>query len=193
VDSAQQQSPRLRPWFGITVLIVSVLAAGFWTWRWLSSIGGPTALSDRFGALAPLVSIPAHVVLAATPFPSELIGVANGSIYGLWAGTLYGWIAWWSAGMLVYVLARRGAHGVDEAALGRRVPSWLKRFPVEHPVFLIVGRQVPFGFHAINVMAAIGGVSPRRQMLLSAISNLIYAFLAAATGTGLVSIGGPGR
>jgi uncharacterized membrane protein YdjX (TVP38/TMEM64 family) len=175
------------------VLIVSVLAAGFWTWRWLSSIGGPTALSERFGALAPLVSIPAHVVLAATPFPSELIGVANGSIYGLWAGTLYGWIAWWSAGMLVYVLARRGAHGVDEAVLGRHVPAWLKRFPVEHPVFLIVGRQLPFGFHAINVMAAIGGVSPRRQMLLSAISNLIYAFLAAATGTGLVSIGGRGR
>ena len=172
---------------------MSVLFAGFWTWRWLSAVGGPTALPDRFGPLAPLVSIPAHVVLAATPFPSEIVGVANGSIYGLWAGTLYGWAAWWSAGMIVYALARRGASGVDEAALANRVPAWLQRFPVEHPAFLIVGRQLPFAFHAVNVMAAIGGVSPRRQMLLSAISNLIYAFLAAASGVGLVSIGGPGR
>ena len=172
-------------------LIAALLVAGYWTWRWLSMAGGPSGLADRFGPWAPLVSVPAHIVLSAAPFPSEVIGVANGSIYGLWAGTLYGWISWWSGGMIIYALARRGANDHDSQT--QMLPKWFRRFPAGHPVVLILGRQLPFSFHAINVMAAVGGVSLRRQILLSAISNLIYAFLSAAAGVGLVSTGWLGR
>jgi hypothetical protein len=78
-------------------LIAAVVLAGYVVWRWLEAIGGVEALFDRFGSLAPLVSIPVHVLLSATPFPSELIGVANGSVYGLWHGTICSWIGWWRA------------------------------------------------------------------------------------------------
>jgi uncharacterized membrane protein YdjX (TVP38/TMEM64 family) len=171
------------------MLIAFVIVAGYFAWRWLSTIGGPIALANRLGSWAPIVSVPVHVLLSATPFPSELIGIANGSIYGLWIGTLCGWIGWWCGGMLQYTLARRAANDIDETTLVRRIPGWLRGFPAGHPAFMIIGRQLPFGFHAVNVMAAVSGVSPKRQMLLSAISNLIYAMLAAATGAGLVSTG----
>ena len=174
---------------GTIALIVAVLVASGLTWRWLEITGGPTALADRFGPWAPLVSIPTHTLLSSTPFPSELLGVANGSTYGLWLGTLYGWVAWWSGGMIEFALARRSAHNPTTQSAESRLPTWLRRFPAGHPVVMILGRQLPFGFHAVNVTAAISGVTINRQMLLSAISNLIFAFIAAATGAGLVATG----
>jgi uncharacterized membrane protein YdjX (TVP38/TMEM64 family) len=175
--------------FGTIALVIAVLVASGATWRWLSITGGPTALADRFGSWAPLVSIPAHTILSSTPFPSELLGVANGSIYGLWLGTLYGWAAWWSGGMIEFALARRSATNPTRQPTQRRLPNWLQRFPAGHPTVMILGRQLPFGFHAVNVMAGISGVTIKRQVLLSAISNLIFAFLASATGAGLVATG----
>lgn len=170
-------------------LIAAVVLAGYVAWRWLDAVGGVGALFDRFGSLAPLVSIPVHVLLSATPFPSELIGVANGSVYGLWHGTIYSWIGWWCGAVLEYALVRRGAREIKWTDAARRLPEWLRRFPVGHPVFLIVGRQLPFGFHTVNVLAGLAGVSPQRQLICAAISNLPYAFLSAAAGAGLIAAG----
>jgi uncharacterized membrane protein YdjX (TVP38/TMEM64 family) len=167
--------------------IGAVLLAGCLAWRWLESAGGAEVLLARFGSLAPLVSIPMHVVLSATPFPSELVGVASGSVYGLWLGTLYAWIGWWCGAVLEYAVVRRGTREIDLGNDRLRVPGWLQRFPVDHPLFLIVGRQLPFGFHAVNLAAAVGGVSPVRQVVCAGISNIPYAFLSAAAGAGLVA------
>ena len=146
-------------------LIAAVVLAGYVAWRWLEAIGGVDALFDRFGSLAPLVSIPIHVLLSATPFPSEIIGVANGSVYGLWHGTICSWIGWWCGAVLEYTLVRRGAREIKWTDAASHLPEWLRRFPVAHPVFLIVGRQLPFGFHTVNVLAGLTGVSRRRQWL----------------------------
>jgi uncharacterized membrane protein YdjX (TVP38/TMEM64 family) len=169
-------------------LIAALILAGYVAWRWLEATG-VGALFDRFGPLAPLVSIPVHVLLSATPFPSELIGIANGSVYGLWLGTLYSWIGWWCGAALEYTLVRRGAREIEWGDAASRLPKWLSRFPVGHPVFLIVGRQLPFGFHTVNVLAGLARVSARRQLICAAISNLPYAFFSAAAGAGLIAAG----
>ena len=167
--------------------IGAVLLAGFVAWRWLDSTGGAEALFAQFGSWAPLVSIPTHVLLSATPFPSELVGVASGSVYGLWLGTLYAWIGWWCGAVLEYAVVRLGARQIELAEDRLRLPAWLRRFPVDHPLFLIVGRQLPFGFHAVNVAAGLARVSPTRQVVCAGISNLPYAFFSAAVGAGLVA------
>lgn len=164
-----------------------VLLAAYFSWRWLEGIGGALAVFDEFGSWAPLVSIPVHVLLSATPFPSELIGVANGSVYGLWVGALCSWVGWWCGAGLEYGLVRFGARQVDLGGSARRLPAWLRRFPVGHPVFLIAGRQLPFGFHTVNVLAGLAGVSARRQLVCAAVSNVPYAFFTAAVGAGLVA------
>lgn len=169
-----------------------MITIGYVVWRWISVFGGPTALSKRIGAWAPAISIPAHIVLSATPFPSELFGVTNGSIYGLFVGTIYSWIGWWCGAMVEYSLLRRGAQQTNTDAIEGRLPKWVRRFPIDHPAFLISGRFAPFGFHTVNVLAATAGVSPRHQMITAAISNLIYAFATAAVGAGLIAIGWPG-
>lgn len=171
--------------------IAAVLLVAYATWRWLEVSGGAVALRARFGALAPLASIPVHVLLSATPFPSELVGVANGTLYGLWVGTLCSWIGWWGGAALEYAMVRLGVRQVDSEAAVRRLPGWLRRFPVGHPLFLIVGRQLPFGFHAVNILAGLAGVSARRQLICAAISNLPYAFLTAAVGAGVIAASSP--
>ena len=80
---------------------------------------------------APLVSIPVHVLLAATPFPSELVGVANGTVYGLWLGTLYAWIGWWCGAVLEYAIVRLGARQTEFVNDRLHVPVWMRRFPAE--------------------------------------------------------------
>jgi len=167
--------------------ICAVLLAGFLAWRWLESAGGAQILLERFGSWAPLVSIPIHVLLSATPFPSELVGIASGSVYGLLFGTLYAWIGWWGGAVLEYAMVRLGAKQIETGTDHLRVPGWLRRFPVDHPLFLIVGRQLPFGFHAINIAAGVGGVSLMRHFTCAGISNLPYAFLTAAVGAGLIA------
>jgi len=167
--------------------IAVVLLAAYATWRWLEATGGSVALLERFGPLAPLVSIPVHVLLSATPFPSELIGVANGSVYGLWVGALCSWIGWWCGAALEYGLVRLGARQAQWVDAVGHLPRWLRRFPVGHPVFLIVGRQLPFGFHTVNVLAGLAGVSGRRQVICAAVSNVPYAFFSAAVGAGMIA------
>jgi hypothetical protein len=46
--------------------------------------------------------------MSAAPFPSEIVGIADGIIYGLWLGKLYGAIAWWCGAMLEYTLVLKG-------------------------------------------------------------------------------------
>jgi len=167
--------------------IAAVVLGAYLTGRWLEGIGGAVALFERFGPAAPLVSIPVHVLLSATPFPSELIGVANGSVYGLWGGALCSWTGWWCGAALEYGLVRLGARHVEWADAVGHLPRWLRRFPVGHPVFLIVGRQLPFGFHTVNVVAGLAGVSGRRQVICAAVSNVPYAFSSAAVGAGLIA------
>lgn len=172
---------------GVTALvIVAVLAIAFASWRVVES-SGAEALLLRFGPLAPLLSVPIHVVLSATPFPSEMIGLANGAVYGFWLGTLCSWLGWWCGAILEYGLLRRGTRQIGARVEFERLPGWLRRFPVGHPFFLIVGRQIPFGFHLVNVFAGVAGVPPARFVFCAAVSNLPYALLSAAMGAGVVA------
>jgi uncharacterized membrane protein YdjX (TVP38/TMEM64 family) len=169
------------------VPVTAILAGGYLVWRWLETAGGPAGLSQHFGAIAPLLSIPAHLLLSATPFPSETIGIANGALYGFGAGTLYGWLAWWGGSMVEYGIAR-GSIKTEPKAQPPRFPLWLQRVPASHPVFLIVGRLFPFGYHAVNIAAGIKHVSFKRFALCSAVANLIYALAMSATGVCLISV-----
>jgi uncharacterized membrane protein YdjX (TVP38/TMEM64 family) len=84
-------------------------------WRWGASLW--QLFSDRaallawlasLGAWAPLVSIAlnaAQVILA--PLPGQIVGLANGYLFGLWLGTLYSLIGVMLGTALVLGLTRR--------------------------------------------------------------------------------------
>ena len=67
------------------------------------------------------------------------------------------------------------------------MPKWLLRFPVHHPLFLILGRLVPFGNHAVNALAGSRRVPLGRFAWASAVAFLPFSALMTAFATGLVS------
>jgi len=174
-------------------IILGLLILGVGLWNWVVSIGGPAELraefSRMFGPSAPLVTVNLHIVLAITPFPSDLISIANGAMYGFPLGAGLSWFAWWIAALLEFGLGRRTRKDLHLEEATDRLPHWLRRFPVEHPVFLIVGRLVPWvGGHATTFVPGAAGVSWRRYVWCSAIGIIPGALLMPYIGAFLTSL-----
>lgn len=165
--------------------VLAFLVAAFFLHRWVESIGGPPALVDRFGLAAPLAMVGIQSALAAAPFPSELVALASAATYGWVIGSVITWAGWTIGSMIQYALARRSAAdvGLDEKV--ERLPPWLRRFPIEHPVFLICVRWLPMGFHLANVAAGVHRVHPWRQLWVAALGSIPGAVLWAGIGAGV--------
>lgn len=173
--------PRV-PWRSVAVL-VGALALGVAVAAWVALAGGVLAFRARFGAVAPLVSFPAHVALTLTPV-GELIpfGAANGALYGLVPGALLNWAAW-----MVAALGQRavGSSAVREAGA---LPAWLARLPLTHPAVLVVGRWPPGGSVLVDAAAGAAGVPLGRHLALAALGHAPQAVVISAVGVGLVRL-----
>jgi uncharacterized membrane protein YdjX (TVP38/TMEM64 family) len=169
--------------------IVGVVILGATLARWVASIGGPAAFRESYGAAAPLATAPIHVVLSITPFPSDVVSIANGALYGFTSGAILSWLAWWVAAVAEFGLGRRARKDFDLESQLDRMPTWLKRFPVDHPVFLIGGRQVPYlGGHLTSFVPGAAGVRFSRYVWCSAVAVLPGAIVMAGIGAGLMKI-----
>ena len=178
----------VRPsWFSTAfTLVVLVLGSGA-VLLWVERMGGPGALQARYGLLAPVITVAAHLAVNAAGV-GELIpwSIANGAVYGLALGAPLTWIAWMGAALIQYHLARRVGQRADVEAKMERLPGWLKRFPVGHPAFLIAGRWVPLGGPLTNVAAGAFAVPISRFVWCAALGYAPEATLNAAIGAGLL-------
>ena len=93
------------------------------------------------------------------------------------------WVGWMLAAFLQYELMRRTAEDFDFSGVQARMPSWLARFPVDHPAFLIVGRWLPAGSHIVNSAAGALGVPLWRHAWCSAIAIIPMALTVSGVGT----------
>jgi uncharacterized membrane protein YdjX (TVP38/TMEM64 family) len=150
----------------------------------LERLGGPAAIRSEYGLWAAALLVPAHAILAVSPFPSEVLAVAHGAIYGLALGTLFTWSGWMLGALLEYTLFRRIALDAGPGA-GERLPAWLRRLPVGHPVFLVLARLVPFGNHFANAAAGSAGVPIWRFCWTTALALAPFSFLVASISAGV--------
>jgi uncharacterized membrane protein YdjX (TVP38/TMEM64 family) len=170
-------------------LVVGLVLVGWLLARWVSQMGGPEVFREKFGLVAPLVTVPVHVVITVTPFPSDVISVANGTLYGFWLGASLNWIGWWLAALAEYGLGRRAGRDFEVEDHLAAAPRWLRRFPVQHPLFLIGSRQVPWaGGHISTFVPGVMGVSLRRFAWCSAVAIVPSSLLMAAIGVGLLQL-----
>jgi len=170
-------------------IALAICVLGYFLYGWLDEIGGPKVFRERYGAIAPLISIPVMAVATISPFPSDLIAIANGSLYGFALGTLWSALAWWIAAQFQYLLGWQMRADLDLGEQTRSLPQWLRNFPVSHPLFLILSRQIPWaGGHVSTLIPAAAGVSYFRHAWCSAIAVFPGALLYAAIGVGLLAI-----
>ncbi len=168
------------PWRSIGILLAAAGVAVAVVWA-IDAAGGPVAFRARYGAWAPLVSLPAHVLTTLTPV-GEIIpfGIANGTAYGVATGAALNWIAWMLAAALQYRFgrsARREAGGL---------PRWATRLPLTHPLVLTLGRWLPGGGPLTDAAAGASGVPFGRAMTYAAVGHAPQAVAMAAIGAGLL-------
>lgn len=167
-------------------LIVGILLSGAAATRWLSD-HDPAEFQETLGVGAIPVTLTLHVVLAVSPFPSDLIAIASGAIYGFVLGFCLSWTGWFIASLLEFGLGRRARQDFELDQGLRRAPKWLRRFPVDHPVFLIGVRQVPWlGMHVGSFLPGAAGVRIGRFLWCTAIGIIPGSVLMTALGAGLV-------
>jgi uncharacterized membrane protein YdjX (TVP38/TMEM64 family) len=170
-------------------MIALILIVGGVGWSWATSQGGVELLRTRFGVWAaiPLMLLQASVTV--TPFPDELIGFANSAIYGFGLGFTLNWVAWMLGALIEYAVARRSAYDFefDPEQFSARMPSILRRYSAEHPLYLILARQVPFGGHIVNSWAGAFRVPLWRFLWTGALGMIPGSIAIAAAANGLIS------
>lgn len=166
--------------------LVLLCASAWLLLHGLEALGGPEAVRARFGLGAAALLVPIHAVVAVSPFPSEVLALAHGAIYGFALGWPLTWMGWLLGAFLEYALFRRIASDVGGPGPSR-LPVWLHRFPARHPLFLVCGRLVPFGNHAVNALAGSHRVPFWRFAWTSALAFVPFSALIAGIASGLVT------
>jgi len=113
----------------LTVL-AAVLVVGYLLARqYLPFLRTPEAFRDwllAFGPWAPVVFVAVQAAqVVAAPVPGQVVGVASGYVFGLWAGTLYSMVGTVIGATLAFALARRYGRNYVERVLS---PSVIGRF-----------------------------------------------------------------
>src|SRR5262245_40691453 len=169
--------------------IAGLAIGGYFLVQWVGSIGGPAALRERFGFTAPLVTGLIQLALTPTGIPTDPIYIAHGALYGFWLAAPLNWLAAWLGGLLSYAVGLRARTDLDVERLLATLPAWVRRFPVSHPAFLILARQIPWaGSQLTTLVPAVMGVSFVRVTWCLAIAILPSAVVLAAVGAGLVRL-----
>jgi uncharacterized membrane protein YdjX (TVP38/TMEM64 family) len=183
-------APRRSPWRSASVYSVGLafVLAGI-TLGWIDAIGGLDALQLQFGAWAPLLIAPAHLLVTITPI-GEFVpwGWANGALFGTATGALLNGCVWISASLVHYGLGRRMALDFNLDRRAEKLPTWLQRFPADHPIFLICGRWFPMGSLLVNTAAGTARVPFRRFAVCVVIGTVPQALLVAGGGAQLVRL-----
>lgn len=163
-------------------IVVGALVVG-----WVELEGGPEGIRTHYGLLAPLVWIPMQVVVHMTPVGDFVPwAVLNGSMFGLWLGALATWISWMGSASAQYAIGRRTARDFGWEERTARLPAWLRRLPLGHPLFLIVGRCFPLMAGPINLAAGAARVPFGRVLWCTAVGILPQVLFLAAIGVGIV-------
>ena len=103
---------RIFHWIvGVAVLVVVAVVVWRWgprAWALARDQAALQAWIVSFGAWAPLVAIALNAAqVIAAPIPGQVIGLANGYLFGVWWGTLYSWVGVMLGTGIVLVLTRR--------------------------------------------------------------------------------------
>jgi uncharacterized membrane protein YdjX (TVP38/TMEM64 family) len=170
-------------------LVAGLCLVAFGLTRWVESLGGPAGIWERFGLVAPAVSVPVHAIVAVTPFPSDVVAIGNGTIYGFWLGSVLSWFGWYIAAFIEFQIGRRADRDFDIGAWIARAPASLRRFPVGHPAFLIGSRLIPWaGGHISTLLPGAMGVPLGRFAWCAALAIVPPAMLMSGIGAGLLQL-----
>jgi uncharacterized membrane protein YdjX (TVP38/TMEM64 family) len=188
--------PRSTSTFGRVIRWIIALAAFIAltaaVWHW----GGPVLalFRDRatlqawitsFGAWAPLVSIALNAAqVIAAPIPGQVIGLANGYLFGVWPGTLYSLFGVMLGTGIVLVLTRKwGRPFVVKLIKGEQLGKLDRLVARRGALFFFLIFLLPFLPDDLTCFAiGLTDLRLRQMFVLIAIGRLPGLFVASWVG-----------
>ncbi len=174
---------------GLVAVLLALLAAGIiWgpdLYRLLADREAVQAWVAGFGPWGPLLSIllnAAQVLLA--PLPGQMVGIANGYLYGVGCGTLYSLIGVELGTVLAMGLARRFGRPLAARLVGRgQLERWDGIARQQGPVFFFLVFLFPFlPDDAICFVVGLSPLSIPYMLLLAAVGRLPGLLVASWVG-----------
>lgn len=149
------------------LLLIAVGAGAWWLWPANFSFGGDNTIEGAvaqirsWGHWAALGSIILMVAHSFLPFPSEIITLANGMVFGPFWGSVITWVGAMLGAMstfgLVRLLGRPFVHRMLSESQLRRLSEWSSR---RGGMALLIGRLIPvIAFNLLNYSAALTDIS----------------------------------
>ena len=183
---------RTRSWLQVVLIILSLVGGGVVLWLW-----GPTFWAvirdrerlqgwvDQLGPWGPVATIALNVgQVILAPVPGQFVGVINGYLYGLAAGTLYSMIGLLIGTAIAMVLARRfGRPLVEQLVPEPQVSRWDELTANQGPVFFFLVFLLPFV--PDDVTSFLVGLSPLsipRMLVLATLGRLPGVFVSSWVG-----------
>ena len=111
-------------------------------------------------SIGPGVALPLataiFAIVASAPFSvTDALAIMNGAVFGPFWGSIINAVGIVIAAAIGYWVNRRASHLLDLDAALARLPSWVKRFRIGSPMFLIAVRIIPgFGGTVATASAA---------------------------------------
>ena len=99
-------------------------------------------------SIGPGVALPLataiFAIVASAPFSvTDALAIMNGAVFGPFWGSIINAVGIVIAAAIGYWVNRRASHLLDLDAALARLPSWVKRFKIGSPMFLIAVRVIP--------------------------------------------------
>jgi uncharacterized membrane protein YdjX (TVP38/TMEM64 family) len=132
------------------------------------------AWARSIGPSGPLVTIALNVAqVLLAPVPGQIVGIANGYLYGLWLGTLYSMIGLLIGTALAMVLARRfGRPLVQRLARPEQLERWDAAGQRQGPLFFFLVFLLPsLPDDLICLLVGLSRLDLRRMLVLAMIGR----------------------
>ncbi len=102
------------------------------------------AILTALGPLSFPLAIVVFTIVASAPFSvTDALAVMNGVLFGPLWGSVVNAIGLVLAALMGYALARRTSHLLELEQNIQRLPTWVRRFKVGSPAFLLTLRIIP--------------------------------------------------
>ncbi len=168
---------------GLVFSLLIVAAAVFFVSKDMEAIQKYIVEHETLGLV---VAIAVYAVLGASLVPSEPLTVLIGALFGPLIATFIATFGNMLAALVEYYIGRRVGFATDFEKNRQNLPFGLNRFPVESPVFLILGRMVPgVGPKLVSFLGGVYQVPLFRYLWTAAIPTAIGAAIFAFGGFGI--------
>lgn len=142
----------------------------------------PAIMRENGGFLAAMVGLALLWVDILLPVPSSLIMIANGALFGMWAGAGLSLIGGLGATMIGYFMGLKGVKIItkfiseEESDRAHRI---LKRWG---PLAIILSRPIPILAETVAIFAGAAGIKPGKMVGYSILGLIPTALLYGFTG-----------